>query len=100
MNKVLLTLVMPDQLAQEMKDLLLSRPDLVNGFTATHAEGRGAAIELVEAGELVDGYASRTVIRTTGSESGMREMLALIKQELPGANVYFWLEPIIDMGRL
>ncbi len=100
MNKVLLTLVMPDELAQEMKDLLLSRPDLITGFTASHAEGRGATIELVEAGELVDGYALRTVIRSVGGETAMREIIALIRQELPRAHTYFWLVPIIDMGSL
>ncbi len=100
MNNVLLTLVMPDQLAQEIEDLLLSRADLVKGFTASHAEGRGAAVELVEAGELVTGHVPRTVIRSIGSETAMRAVIALIKQELPRANVYFWLVPIIDMGRI
>ncbi|MCL2345727.1 MAG: DUF3240 family protein [Desulfobulbus sp.] len=100
MNKVLLTLVMPDELAQEIKDLLLSRPDLIHGFTATHAEGRGATVELVEAGELVDGYALRTVIRSAGDESAIRQMLALIKQTLPHGNIYFWLSPLIDTGSL
>ncbi|MDR2187231.1 MAG: DUF3240 family protein [Azonexus sp.] len=100
MRNVLLTLVMPDDLAQSMKDLLLSRPDLVSGFTTTHAEGRGATVELVEVGELVDGHARRTVIRSVGSETAMREIIALIRQTLPRANIYFWLTPIIDMGPL
>ncbi len=100
MDKVLLTLVMPDELAQEIEDLLLSRDDLVKGFTASHAEGHGATVELVEAGELVAGHAPRTVIRSVGEETAMRAVVALIKQELPRANVYFWLVPVIDAGRL
>jgi len=30
----------------------------------------------------------------------MREALALIKKELPRANVFFWLMPVIEAGRL
>jgi hypothetical protein len=100
MSNVLMTLVMPNQLAQEIEDLLLSRPDLVKGFTATQAEGHGASVELVEAGELVAGHVPRTVIRSAGSETDMRAVIALIKAELPRANLYFWLVPVIEMGRL
>jgi hypothetical protein len=100
MSNVLMTLVMPNQLAQEVEDLLLSRPDLIKGFTASQAEGHGAAVELVEAGELVAGHVPRTVIRSVGSETDMRAAIALIKAKLPRANLYFWLVPVIEMGRL
>lgn len=100
MNNVLMTLVMPNQLAQEVEDLLLSRPDLIKGFTASQAEGHGNAVQLVEDGELVAGHAPRTVIRSVGSESDMRAAIALIKSQLPRANLFFWLVPVIDMGRL
>jgi hypothetical protein len=44
MADVLLSLTMPDDVAEHVKDLLLSRPDLVRGFTASHAEGRGSVV--------------------------------------------------------
>lgn len=100
MADVLLTLIMPDDVAQHVEDLLLSRPDLVPGFTANAAEGHGSVIPLVEDAELVAGHAPRTVIRTVGPEAAKREVLALIKQELPRANVFFWMTPVIDSGRL
>jgi hypothetical protein len=100
MADVLLTLIMPNDVAQHVEDLLLSRPDLVPGFTANLAEGHGSVVPLVEAAELVSGHAPRTVIRTVGPEADKREMLALIKQELPQANIFFWLVPVIDKGRL
>jgi hypothetical protein len=100
MADVLLTLIMPDYVAQHVEDLLLSRPDLVPGFTANAAEGHGSVIPLVEDAELVAGHAPRTVIRTVGSEAAKREVLALIKRELPRANVFFWMTPVIDSGRL
>ncbi len=100
MADVLLTLIMPDDVAVHVKDLLLSRPDLVPGFTANAAEGHGSAVPLVADAELVAGHAPRTVIRTVGPEAAKREVLALIQRELPRANVFFWMTPVIAAGRL
>lgn len=100
MADVLLTLIMPDDVALHVKDLLLSRPDLVPGFTANAAEGHGSAVPLIEDAELVAGHAPRTVIRTVGPEAAKREVLALIQRELPRANVFFWMTPVIAAGRL
>ncbi len=100
MADVLLTLIMPDNVAQHVEDLLLSRPDLVPGFTVTAAEGHGSVVPLVADAELVAGHAPRCVIRTVGPEATKREVLALIKEKMPNANIFFWLVPVIDMGRL
>ena len=100
MADVLLSLTMPNDVAQHVEDLLLSRPDLVIGFTASIAEGHGSVVQLVEPGELVAGHSPRTQIRTVGPEEKMRAVLALIKRELPQANVFYWLVPVIEMGRL
>jgi hypothetical protein len=100
MADVLLNLLMPDDVAQHVEDLLLSRPDLVVGFTASPAEGHGSAVNLVEPAELVSGHSPRTRIQTVGPEFAMREVLSMIKRELPRANVYYWLMPVIEAGRL
>ncbi|RIX43631.1 MAG: DUF3240 domain-containing protein [Rhodocyclales bacterium GT-UBC] len=100
MADVLLSLTMPNDVAQHVEDLLLSRPDLVRGFTASLAEGHGSVVPLVEAAELVSGHSPRRQIRLAGSEAAMRAVLSLIKQHLPKANVFYWIVPIIEMGRL
>ena len=100
MADVLLSLTMPHDVAQHVEDLLLSRPDLVRGFTASLADGHGAVIPLVAPSELVSGHSPRTQIRMVGSEENMRAVLARIKAALPSANVFFWLVPVIEMGRL
>ena len=100
MADVLLSLTLPNDVAQHVEDLLLSRPDLVRGFTASVAEGHGSVVQLVEPGELVAGHSPRTQIRMVGPEERLRAVLALIKAELPQANVFFWLVPVIEMGRL
>ncbi len=100
MADVLLSLTLPNDVAQHVEDLLLSRPDLVRGFTASIAEGHGSVVQLVEPGELVAGHSPRTQIRMVGPEEKMRAVLTLLKSELPRANVFFWLVPVIEMGRL
>ena len=100
MADVLLSLTMPDDVAEHVKDLLLSRPDLVRGFTASHAEGRGSVVPLVAPSELVSGHSPRTQIRAVGTEENMRAVLAMIKAKLPNTNIFFWLVPVIEMGRL
>ena len=100
MADVLLSLTMPDDVAEHVKDLLLSRPDLVRGFTASHAEGHGSVVPLVAPSELVSGHSPRTQIRAVGLEEDMRAVLAMIKAKLPSTNIFFWLVPVIEMGRL
>ena len=70
------------------------------GFTANAAEGHGSVIPLLEDAELVAGHAPRTVIRTVGPEAAKREVLALLKRELPHANLFYWITPVIEAGRL
>lgn len=100
MADVLLSLTLPDDIGQAVEDLLLARPDLVRGFTTSRADGHGTAVPLVEAAELVSGHSPRTQIRTVGSEDDMRAVLALIKESLPEANIFYWMVPVIEMGRL
>ncbi|MDR2838821.1 MAG: DUF3240 family protein [Azonexus sp.] len=99
MDKVLVTLVMSKRLTQAVEDLLLSC-DLVSGFTTSSADGHGITVELIDTGEQVAGHAARTIIRMVGSESDMRGVLAIIKEQLPNANMFFWMTPLIDMGHL
>ena len=97
---VLLTMVMPEDISQRVQDLLLAQGDLVRGFTAGHVEGHGLGVELVEPAELVAGHAPRTVIRTVGPEAALRQVLGHLKQKFPGANVFYWLVPVLEAGQL
>lgn len=100
MSDVLLTLILPVEIAETVEDLLLSRPDLIRGFTTSHADGHGSIVPLVEPSELVTGHSPRCLVRTVGSESAMRAMLAVISEKLPHTNIYYWLVPVIKAGRL
>lgn len=100
MTAVLLSLTMPGDVAQQVEDLLLARPDLVAGFTTAHVDGHGSAVRLVSAAERVCGHSPRVQMQSVGSEAAMRAVLALLREALPQANIYYWLLPVSDMGRL
>ena len=99
-NEVLLNLVVPVDLVHAVEDLLLSRPDLVRGFSSGLVHGHGTVVDLVEAAELVAGHVDRVQIQSVGSEADMRAVLALLKAELPQSNLYYWLLPVLALGRL
>ena len=75
MADVLLTLIVPTDIAQHVEDLLLSRPDLVRGFTTSAADGHGSVVTLSGAEELVGGHAPRMLIRTAGPEDLIRSLI-------------------------
>ena len=100
MADVLLSLTLPNDVAQHVEDLLLSRPELVRGFTSSRAYGHGTVVPLLDTAELVSGHAQRTQIRLAGDENDMRAVLEIIKASLPRANIFYWLVPGIEMGRL
>lgn len=100
MPKLLLSMMVADDVAQAIEDLLLSRRDLVSGFSTSAANGHGANVALTEDAQLVAGHAPRTHFRSIGEEHEMRALLAAIKAALPQANIYYWLTPVIEAGRL
>jgi len=100
MSEILLTLIVSPDVAEATEDLLLSRPDLVRGFTSVAADGHGSSLPLLAASELVSGHSPRLQIQTIGSEAAMRDLLALLKTSLPRANLYYWMVPVIAGGKL
>lgn len=100
MPEVLLTLILPMDVLETVEDLLLSRPDLIRGFTTSTADGHGSVVPLYEARDLVSGHSPRCLIRSVGKEESMRAALDELKARLPRANIYYWLVPVIEAGRL
>jgi hypothetical protein len=100
MSDVLLTLNLPNNIAEQVEDLLLAHPEQVRGFTSREVDGHGANVQLHAPAELVSGHAPRTQIQIAGPETDMRALLALLKTALPRANIFYWLTPIIAMGHV
>jgi hypothetical protein len=100
MSDLLLTLVMPADIAQQVEDLLLEHPELIAGFTTSAANGHGSAVHLVEPAELVSGHSPRIQIQTVGEVEKLRAALDLLRETLPRANVFYWLVPVLESGRI
>lgn len=100
MSDVLLTLVVPSGIAQHVEDFLLAQAQDVVGFTSSQVAGRGAAVELADAAEMVSGSAPRARIQLVGEAAGMQTLLARIKAEWPHARIYYWLQSVLEAGHL
>lgn len=100
MTDVLLSLVMPSGIVQAVEDLLLDHPELVPGFTTSHADGHGSAVRLVEPAELVSGHSPRMQIQLAGNRADVEAVLALLRERLPHANIFYWIVPVLALGRI
>lgn len=100
MSEILLTLIVPADVARQVEDLLLEHPELVSGFTSRPVAGHGSAVQLVEPAELVSGHSPRMQVQTVGEESRMQAVLALLRDRLPHANIFYWLMPVLESGRI
>lgn len=98
---LLLTLMVPHELEEAVADALLARPDLTAGFSSMAAEGLGSSIQLVEVDELVCGHVRRKRLDTVCSSRERADaILALLCEQFSGANLYYWLTPVLAHGRL
>lgn len=96
----LLTLIAPAALEDSLVDLLLALPAMAGGFTAHAADGHGREIALVGANENVRGRGERVCIRLALHAESVQPLLAELRSALPEANVFYWLTPLLDCGRL
>jgi len=99
-RELLLTLIVPVDVAETVEDLLLARSDLIEGFTGIAADGHGSGLPLRAARELVSGHSPRLQIQTIAPEPALRELLAALKAALPRASLHYWLLPVLERGRL
>ncbi|MBL8480735.1 MAG: DUF3240 family protein [Rhodocyclaceae bacterium] len=100
MDEILLTLVVPSDTARQIVDLLLEHPELVQGFGSCEIAGHGSAVRLVAPAELVSGHAPRVQIQTVGQAAQLRELLDILRRSYPRANIFYWMVPALEAGRI
>lgn len=99
--QVLLTVIVPIPLEEAVADLMLTQPDLVKGFTTSRVAGHGTSIRLVASEELVRGYAGRSSLETLCPDmEQVHAILELFKSHFEGANLFYWVTPVLESGRL
>lgn len=99
-SPVLLTLVVPATLEENVADLLLEAPELAAGFTSSTASGHGAGLRFEAASERVRGRGRRVRFELALDCAAADALLARLRESLASANLYYWICPMLDCGTL
>ncbi|MFZ5715265.1 MAG: DUF3240 family protein [Bradyrhizobium sp.] len=83
---VCLTLIVPDQLREELLDYLTDQTDLVSGFTAAPGAGHGAGVRLQTAAERVKGHADQTAVQIILARSDASNLLDRLRASFGGGD--------------
>lgn len=99
MNPVLLILIAPPELEESLVDWLLARDEL-SGFTGQPAFGHSRAHGGFSLVEQVTGRQRRITYHVQTDEQTARTLLAALRADLAGAGIRYWLQPLIEAGRI
>ncbi len=79
---------------------MLGLKPAIGGFTTFAGHGHGLDFATASIGELVRGHVERGVLMAVMPKSRASEVLETIRQKLPIPHMAYWLEPVLDLGRL
>ncbi len=97
---VVLTLVMPIEVADPLIETLLEHPELSPGFTSHPVEGQGQRVTFVGTAEHVRGRAAYVRVQLVVGRSEADSLLAILRERFATDRVFFWMVPAIASGRL
>lgn len=96
---VRLTLSFPPVLETAITDALIADPRMP-GFTLLHAEGHTGDFSGASAGERVRGRMDRRLLWIIIDAAMRAEVMALLRASAASRQVRWWVEPVLEMGRL
>ncbi|WP_454648304.1 DUF3240 family protein [Bradyrhizobium liaoningense] len=97
---VSLTLIVPDQLREELLDYLAEQSDLVSGFTASYGAGHGADVRLRTPAERVKGHADQTAVQMILARSDADSLLDRLRISFAGTKLVYWSTPVTEFGTI
>lgn len=97
-QQVCLTLIVPDQLRDELLDYLGKQSDLVSGFTASRGAGHGADVRLRTAAERVKGHADQTAVQMILARRDANSLLDRLRVSFAGTRLVYWSAPVTEFG--
>jgi hypothetical protein len=100
MALVKLSLAAPMHLEDELVEQFLEFPEWASGFTLFKAEGYSRHHERLSMLELVRGRTQRILVQIVLEADNAQALLAHLKTRFPKRDMAWWLEPVIDFGRL
>lgn len=95
-----LTLVYPPDIADRLVELVLGMEPPVRGFTTVSAEGHGFDFSKASVRERVRGRVERCVLMAVMPRARASQLLEVLRKQIPVPHMAYWLEPVLDVGRL
>lgn len=98
-QNVRLVLLFPPWLEAALTEVIVAGAG-VPGFTLLHAEGHSSDFSHASAAEQVRGRVQCRVLWMLLPQAQVDAVLDLLRRELDGQDVRWWLEPVLAMGIL
>lgn len=96
----LLTLDMPRALEDGLADILRADTLWSARIHRVHSESMGASVVLGRSLEKMRGSAQRTQFSLLMMQSELPLLLDTLRQRLPGADLHWWVTPVLASGTL
>lgn len=95
-----LTVLCPKEIEAVMADALDALEPRLPGYTVLDAQGRGANLQPVTAGERVRGARRMAMFVLVLPEARVADVTEAIRIACPRPQIAYWTEPVEDFGRL
>jgi hypothetical protein len=101
MSTVVLTLLAPAALAEEIADRLLDHePTARAGFVTREVQGHGVSADYTSVVEQIRGFSRQVEITLTADDAAVRELLGILQSELPGRGIGYRIVPVTERGTI
>lgn len=80
--------------------MILSAKPAIGGFTTFNAEGHGFDFSKASPSERVRGRVERGVLVAVMPRARASLLLEAISKKLPVPHMAYWIEPVLELGRL
>lgn len=95
-----LTIVYPTGISDSLVELMLEMDPPIRGFTTFAAEGHGFDFSKATIKERVRGRVERGVLMAVMPRDNASRLLERIRSKLPVPHMAYWIEPVLECGRL
>ena len=105
MNSCLLVIIAAPSMEEVLVDWLLAYPNgaeeaILPGFTALRVDGHSVASQHLSLAEQVMGRQRRLMFQIQLAEPVARDVVGVLKHDFPGADLHYWIMPLIEAGTL
>jgi len=98
-EKKLLVLTLKPSMNEEMVDWLISQP-FEAGFTSFMVNGHSSQMINLSIAEQVSGMQKKTRFQVVIPDSELAVFLEKLKQAFKNSGIHYWIQPVIDEGRI